>query len=449
MSTEIVVVPHTHWDREWYEPFQRFRLRLVALLDEVLDTMEREPDYHFTLDGQLACVDDYLEVRPENRDRIAALVEAGRLAVGPWQILLDEFLCSGENIIRNLELGMDRADKLGGAMPVGYLPDMFGHTAQMPQILRKAGLLHACVYRGVPSSVTTDAFAWTAPDGTAIRTQYLPAGGYGNGAHLFHDSEGLKERAAAFVRTMREWHGPEGSLLAMYGTDHSAPRTRPARDGGRHRRPHGHPVRLHRRVLRRRGRPAAGPRRAALPRPRQHPARRHLRARPRQAGHGPRRADGRALRRAARRALGRGVARTLPRHGLVAARRRQRPRLRHRLRRGRHRPAGRRPHRRGRAPRAGRPRHGDRPARRGRAVRLHRHRQPDAPDALRRRDPRRRGHRPHRRPRRRGPAHPAHRVRPPRSCSTRRWTRPSRSASCTAPSCTASTSPTGRSTTAP
>ncbi|MGW0195777.1 glycoside hydrolase family 38 N-terminal domain-containing protein [Nonomuraea sp. NPDC003201] len=223
MSTEIVVVPHTHWDREWYEPFQRFRLRLVALLDEVLDTMEREPAYHFTLDGQLACVDDYLEVRPENRDRIAALVESGRLAVGPWQILLDEFLCSGENIVRNLELGMSRADKLGGAMPVGYLPDMFGHTAQMPQILRKAGLLHACVYRGVPSSVTTDAFAWVAPDGTALRTQYLPAGGYGNGAHLFSDSAGLTERAAAFVTTMREWHGPEGALLAMYGTDHSAP----------------------------------------------------------------------------------------------------------------------------------------------------------------------------------------------------------------------------------
>ncbi|MFG1707694.1 glycoside hydrolase family 38 C-terminal domain-containing protein [Nonomuraea sp. M3C6] len=223
MSTEIVVVPHTHWDREWYEPFQRFRLRLVALLDEVLDTMEREPGYHFTLDGQLACVDDYLEVRPENRDRIAALVESGRLAVGPWQILLDEFLCSGENIVRNLELGMDRADKLGGAMPVGYLPDMFGHTAQMPQILRKAGLLHACVYRGVPSSVTTDAFAWVAPDGTALRTQYLPAGGYGNGAYLFYDSAGLAERAAGFVATMREWHAGDGPLLAMYGTDHSAP----------------------------------------------------------------------------------------------------------------------------------------------------------------------------------------------------------------------------------
>ena len=223
MTSEIVVVPHTHWDREWYEPFQRFRLRLVALLDEVLDTMEREPSYHFTLDGQLACVDDYLEVRPENRDRIAALVESGRLAVGPWQILLDEFLCSGENIVRNLELGMSRADKLGGAMPVGYLPDMFGHTAQMPQILKRAGLLHACVYRGVPSSVVSDAFAWVAPDGTALRTQYLPLGGYGNGAYLFEDPGHLAERAADFTGRMREWHGPEGSLLAMYGTDHSAP----------------------------------------------------------------------------------------------------------------------------------------------------------------------------------------------------------------------------------
>ncbi|WP_143590993.1 glycoside hydrolase family 38 C-terminal domain-containing protein [Thermoactinospora rubra] len=222
IAAEIVVVPHTHWDREWYEPFQRFRLRLVALLDEVLDRMEREPDYHFTLDGQLACVDDYLEVRPENRDRIAALVEAGRLAIGPWQILLDEFLCSGETIVRNLELGMARADKLGGALPVGYLPDMFGHIAQMPQILRLAGLEHACVYRGVPSSVTTSAFAWVAPDGTAIRTQYLPEGGYGNGAHLFEAPDRLAGRAAGFVARMRRWQ-PEGPLLAMYGTDHSAP----------------------------------------------------------------------------------------------------------------------------------------------------------------------------------------------------------------------------------
>ncbi|URM94005.1 hypothetical protein LUW76_06500 [Actinomadura madurae] len=92
---EIIVVPHTHWDREWYLPFQRFRLRLVSLLDGVIDGMEADPRWHFTLDGQMAAVDDYLEIRPERRERLAALVREGRLAVGPWQILHDEFLCSG------------------------------------------------------------------------------------------------------------------------------------------------------------------------------------------------------------------------------------------------------------------------------------------------------------------------------------------------------------------
>jgi mannosylglycerate hydrolase len=86
---EIVVVPHTHWDREWYEPFQRFRLRLVALLDDVIPRLEHEPDLRFTLDGQTAAVDDYLEVRPEMEPRVSALVHVGKLAVGPWRVLLD------------------------------------------------------------------------------------------------------------------------------------------------------------------------------------------------------------------------------------------------------------------------------------------------------------------------------------------------------------------------
>jgi alpha-mannosidase len=222
--SEIVVVPHTHWDREWYEPFQRFRLRLVALLDDVLDRMERDPRQRFTLDGQMAAVDDYLEVRPERRDRVAALVRDGRLAVGPWQILLDEFLCSGENIVRNLERGVRRAGELGAAMPVGYLPDMFGHIAQMPQILAGAGLAHACVWRGVPDRVRRHAFAWVAPDGTAIHTEYLP-GGYGNAAGLVENPVLVSRRAADLASFLRSWRDadPDGPMLAMYGADHAAP----------------------------------------------------------------------------------------------------------------------------------------------------------------------------------------------------------------------------------
>jgi mannosylglycerate hydrolase len=219
----IVVVPHTHWDREWYLPFQRFRLRLVSLLDDVLDRMERDPRQRFTLDGQMAAVDDYLEIRPERRDLVARLVREGRLAVGPWQILHDEFLCSGENIVRNLELGMRRAQELGAAMKVGYLPDQFGHCAQTPQILRLAGIEHACVWRGVPREVRTHAFSWVAPDGTAIRTEYLPEGGYGNAAGLFEDAGLLPERVAEFVQRMRPWRPDGGTFLAMYGADHTAP----------------------------------------------------------------------------------------------------------------------------------------------------------------------------------------------------------------------------------
>ncbi|MFD7922276.1 alpha-mannosidase [Streptomyces sp. NPDC059740] len=222
-ADELVVVPHTHWDREWYLPFQRFRLQLVGLLDQVLPRLAADPRQRFTLDGQAVAVDDYLQVRPEAREQLTSLVAAGRLAVGPWQILLDEFLCSGENIVRNLEWGLRRGDGFGGAMRVGYLPDMFGHCAQMPQILRLAGVDHACLWRGVPAAVDAHAFAWTAPDGTAVRTEYLAAGGYGNAAGLLDDPARVAERAAAVAARLRPWR-PDGSpILALYGSDHTAP----------------------------------------------------------------------------------------------------------------------------------------------------------------------------------------------------------------------------------
>ncbi|MGW2339206.1 glycoside hydrolase family 38 N-terminal domain-containing protein [Streptomyces sp. NPDC001661] len=220
---ELIVVPHTHWDREWYLPFQQFRLQLIGLLDEVLRRMEDDPRQRFTLDGQAVAVDDYLEVRPEQRERLTALVKEGRLAVGPWQILLDEFLCSGENIVRNLELGLARSRGMGEAMEVGYLPDMFGHAAQVPQILHQFGIRHACVWRGVPAAVDSHAFSWQSPDGTAVRTEYLAAGGYGSAAGLFDDPERVAERATAIAAKLRPWR-PDGSpMLAMYGSDHTAP----------------------------------------------------------------------------------------------------------------------------------------------------------------------------------------------------------------------------------
>src|SRR4029077_4622035 len=102
---------------EWYSPFQTFRLRLVELLDDLLPRLEADPSYaHFLLDGQMAVVDDYLAIRPEAEERIRRLDASGRVAMGPWYVLMDEFLVSGETIVRDLQLGLDRAARFGGAM---------------------------------------------------------------------------------------------------------------------------------------------------------------------------------------------------------------------------------------------------------------------------------------------------------------------------------------------
>jgi mannosylglycerate hydrolase len=218
----VHIVPHTHWDREWYEPFQTFRMRLVDLLDALVPELESDPSYaHFMLDGQMAVVDDYLAVRPDAETGLRRLAESGRLSVGPWYILMDEFLVSGETIVRNLQMGLERAAAFGGAMEVGYLPDMFGHIAQMPQVLRQFGFEHAVVWRGVPAAVDRTAFWWRAPDGSTVRAEYLPQG-YGNGAIVPDDP-------AALVQRIDDWASAFADLLDghpvlwMNGTDHLMP----------------------------------------------------------------------------------------------------------------------------------------------------------------------------------------------------------------------------------
>ena len=134
---------------------------------------------------------------------------------------MDEFLVSGETIVRNLEYGQRRAAEFGGAMPVGYLPDMFGHVAQMPQILRQAGIDTAVVWSGVPAAIDSHSFEWESPDGSSVRAEYLPYG-YGNGAYLL-DVPGQLGRGLDAVReSHREFFGDE-PILAMFGTDHMEP----------------------------------------------------------------------------------------------------------------------------------------------------------------------------------------------------------------------------------
>ena len=221
MPTRVAIVPHTHWDREWYSPFQTFRLRLVRLLDALLPMLESDLSYsRFLLDGQTAVLDDYLAVRPEAGPALARLASSGRLAIGPWMVLMDEFMVSGETMVRDLQFGITRGSELGGVMDVGYLPDMFGHVAQMPQLLRLAGFEHAVVWRGVPAVVEQTAFWWEAPDGSRVRAEYL-YGSYSNGRDLPEDAKRLVLRARDYEHEL----GPARvrDMLLMNGTDHQMP----------------------------------------------------------------------------------------------------------------------------------------------------------------------------------------------------------------------------------
>jgi mannosylglycerate hydrolase len=159
-------------------------------------------------------------VRPQAEALLTRLATGGRLSVGPWYTLPDEFLVSGETLVRNLQLGLERAAEFGGAMEVGYLPDTFGHVAQMPQLLRQFGLDHAVVWRGVPAAVNRTAFWWTAPDGSTVRAEYLAAG-YSNGASIPDDACALVRRIAAHEGELGELLA--GPLLFMNGSDHHVP----------------------------------------------------------------------------------------------------------------------------------------------------------------------------------------------------------------------------------
>jgi len=216
----LYVVSHTHWDREWYEPFQVFRLRLVKCIDQLLDLFATDPDYRsFLLDGQTIVLEDYLEVRPDREQTLRDLVAGGKLQVGPWYILPDEFLVSGEALIRNLLRGVRTANAFGGAMRLGYIPDPFGHISQMPQILRGFGFSAAAFRRGLADEPTE--LWWEASDGTRVLACYL-RDGYDNAAWLPHDPAGF----VAGVKKLRDSLAPHAvtpHLLLLNGTDHMEP----------------------------------------------------------------------------------------------------------------------------------------------------------------------------------------------------------------------------------
>ncbi|MCL2664274.1 MAG: hypothetical protein FWE82_01545 [Defluviitaleaceae bacterium] len=164
------VLSHTHWDREWYQPFQAYRQRLVYQMDSLLDLMDARPEFkYFHTDGQTSLLHDYLDIRPENRERLAERIKEGRIVTGPWFVMPDEFLLSGESMVRNLLMGHADCKNFGGEpMPCGYVTDIFVHCSQLPQILSGFGIESSMLFRGTSGDNEKSEMVWEAPDGSKV-----------------------------------------------------------------------------------------------------------------------------------------------------------------------------------------------------------------------------------------------------------------------------------------
>ena len=168
---KIFVHSGTHWDREWYQSFQGFRFRLVDTINDLIEGLNSTPGYDvFHADGQTIIFEDYFEIEPQNRDKVTQLIRDGKLIVGPWYCMPDEYLCSGESIIKNLRRGI-KISRSFGVEPAknAYICDIFGHAAQTPQIFAGMDLHHTVLGRGTNEHTTPRFFRWTAPDGTDVR----------------------------------------------------------------------------------------------------------------------------------------------------------------------------------------------------------------------------------------------------------------------------------------
>lgn len=226
-------VASTHWDREWYEPFQHYRIRLLHLFDTLIDLMERDADYqYFMTDGQSCILEDYLEIRPEQRERLQALFDAGRLQAGPWYVMPDEFIPCGESLVRNLLRGFQVAAQFGPPMKHGFMSDIFGHHSQMPQILRGFGIDTAIVWRGTNEPTHPGLFRWRGADGSDVLTYTFEDRGYGQYQfevrNLGHRSDGTLDLDHALeglrkLYKMEAGRVPGNAILLFDGMDHIMP----------------------------------------------------------------------------------------------------------------------------------------------------------------------------------------------------------------------------------
>lgn len=228
MDKKFCLISHTHWDREWYQSFEKYRMRLCDLINNLLDIIDQYPDYIFHMDAQTIVLEDYLEIYPENEAKLKGYIKSGNIVVGPWYVQNDFYLSSGEATVRNIIIGSDIAEKFGKCEKVGYTPDQFGLCSQLPQIFNGFDINHHLFGRGyTPYEKTEEGyqpkpvdinFMWVSPDGSKVNSVLMPFW-YNNAQRITPKIERAVER---FMEAEEAFATRTDSpyLLMMNGVDH-------------------------------------------------------------------------------------------------------------------------------------------------------------------------------------------------------------------------------------
>ncbi|MFB6803148.1 alpha-mannosidase [Peribacillus butanolivorans] len=231
-KTTAHIISHSHWDREWYMPFEKHRYYLVKLMDTLIDLFEKGEDFQsFHLDGQMIILEDYFQIRPDKKELIKKLVQEKKLHIGPWYVLQDAFLTSSEANVRNMLYGLQATKEYGVVSKVGYFPDTFGIYGQAPQLLQQANIKTAAFGRGVKptgfNNMVSDAktfespyseLKWKSPDGSAV-LGVLFANWYSNGNEVPVDRESAKKYWETKLADAKKYSSTP-NLLFMNGCDH-------------------------------------------------------------------------------------------------------------------------------------------------------------------------------------------------------------------------------------
>ncbi|WP_251548936.1 glycoside hydrolase family 38 C-terminal domain-containing protein [Neobacillus muris] len=218
---QVFVVPHSHWDREWYFTIEDSNILLAENLDCLLDVLENDPDFSgYVFDAQASLIEEYLKICPENKERLASLIREKRIFFGPWYTQADTLLVNKESIIRNLLYGTKISKQMGHSMKVGYLPDIFGQNAYLPSIFQGFDIEYSILQRGIyTDQLQGDLnFIWKSPDGKTVKANNLYLG-YGPGKFLLADDDYLADRLVPMLAKLAELNQSTDRLLLPAGGD--------------------------------------------------------------------------------------------------------------------------------------------------------------------------------------------------------------------------------------